>query len=116
MTSLNIQLASALSRTWGVGDEVVVTRLDHDGNVRPWALAAEWSGATLRKIDVDPKDCTLDMESVLENITENTVLVALGLHLIYLGQLMMFERLPILLIDLGQKLLLMRYIMPPFVN
>ena len=78
MTSLNIQLASALSRTWVVGDEVVVTRLDHDGNVRPWALAAEWSGATLRKIDVDPKDCTLDMESVLENITENTVLVALG--------------------------------------
>ena len=78
MTSLNIQLASALSRTWGVGDEVVVTRLDHDGNVRPWALAAEWSGATLRKIDVDPIDCTLDMESVLENITENTVLVALG--------------------------------------
>ena len=78
MTSLNIQLASALSRTWGVGDEVVVTRLDHDGNVRPWALAAEWSGATLRKIDVDPRDCTLDMESLIENITENTVLVALG--------------------------------------
>ena len=47
MTSLNFQLAGALSRTWGPGDEVVVTRLDHDGNVGPWSLAAEWSGAKL---------------------------------------------------------------------
>ena len=59
MTSLNIQLASALSRTWGPGDEVVVTRLDHDGNVRPWSLAAEWSGATLRKVDIYQEDCNL---------------------------------------------------------
>ena len=40
MTSLTIQLASALSRTWGPGDEIVVTRSDHDANVRPWILAA----------------------------------------------------------------------------
>ena len=78
MTSLNIQLASALSRTWGEGDEVVVTKLDHDGNVRPWVLAAEWSGASLRKIDVNPEDCTLDMDSVIESISEKTVLVAVG--------------------------------------
>tara|TARA_B100000686_G_C16792850_1_gene980025 strand:+ start:285 stop:1529 length:1245 start_codon:yes stop_codon:yes gene_type:complete len=78
MTSLNIQLASALSKTWGPGDEVVVTRLDHDGNVRPWSLAAEWSGATLKKIDVNRDDCTLDMGSVVESITESTVLVAIG--------------------------------------
>ena len=65
MTSLNIQLASALSRTWGPGDEVVVTRLDHDGNVRPWSLAAEWSGATLRKVDINQEDCTLDMDCLL---------------------------------------------------
>ena len=78
MTSLNIQLASALSKTWGPGDEVVVTRLDHDGNVRPWSLAAEWSGASLKKIDVNPDDCTLDMESVAESISESTVLVAIG--------------------------------------
>ncbi len=78
MTSLNIQLASALSRTWGEGDEVVVTRLDHDGNVRPWVLAAEWSGATLRKIDVSPVDCTLDSSSIEESMNERTVLVAVG--------------------------------------
>ncbi len=78
MTSLNFQLAGALSRTWGPNDEVVVTRLDHDGNVGPWALAADWSGAKLRKIGINPEDCTLDMESVNEAITERTVLVAVG--------------------------------------
>ena len=78
MTSLNIQLASALSKTWGPGDEIVVTRLDHDANVRPWSLAAEWSGASLKKIEVNPDDCTLDMESVAESISESTVLVAIG--------------------------------------
>ena len=69
MTSLNFQLAGALGRTWGPGDEVVVTRLDHDGNVGPWSLAAEWSGARLRKIDVRREDCTLDMESAKRAIT-----------------------------------------------
>ena len=78
MTSLNIQLASALSKTWGPGDEIVVTRLDHDANVRPWSLAAEWSGASLKKIEVNPDDCTLDMGSVAESISERTVLVAIG--------------------------------------
>ena len=78
MTSLNIQLAGALSRTWSSEDEVVVTRLDHDGNVRPWVLAAKWSGASIRKIDVDPSDCTLDMDSVIESICDRTALVAIG--------------------------------------
>ena len=78
MTSLNFQLANALSRTWGPGDEVVVTKLDHDANVGPWSLAAKWSGATLRKIEINQEDCTLDMESVNELISERTVLVAVG--------------------------------------
>ena len=78
MTSLNIQLASALSKTWGPDDEIVVTKLDHDGNVRPWSLAAEWSGASLKKIEVNPDDCTLDMASMAETITESTVIVAIG--------------------------------------
>ena len=78
MTSLNIQLASALSKTWRPGDEIVVTRLDHDANVRPWSLAAEWSGASLKKVEVNPDDCTLDMKSLAESISESTVLVAIG--------------------------------------
>ncbi len=78
MTSLNIQLATALSRTWGHEDEVVVTKLDHDGNVRPWVLAAEWSGAKIRKVEINPDDCTLDMNSLESCINERTVLVAVG--------------------------------------
>ena len=78
MTSLTIQLASARSRTWGPNDEVVVTRSDHDANVRPWVLAAQWSGATVRWIDIDPADCTLRVETIEESINENTVMVAIG--------------------------------------
>ena len=78
MTSLTIQLASALSRTWGPNDEVVVTRSDHDANDRPWVLAARWSGATVRWIDIDPADCTLRVETIEESINENTVMVAIG--------------------------------------
>ena len=78
MTSLTIQLASALSRTWKSGDEIVVTRSDHDANVRPWVLAAQWSGATVRWIDIDTDDCTHRVESVESSIGESTVLVAIG--------------------------------------
>ena len=78
MTSLNFQLASALSRSWGPGDEVVVTKLDHDANVGPWSLAAKWSGATIRKIEINPDDCTLNMNSAIELISDRTVLVAVG--------------------------------------
>jgi len=78
MTSLTIQLASALSRTWGPGDEVVVTRSDHDANIRPWVLAAKWSDATVRWIEIDPDDCTHITETIDSSINENTVLVAIG--------------------------------------
>ena len=78
MTSLTIQLASALSRTWGPGDEIVVTRSDHDANVRPWVLAAKWSGASIRWIDIDPNDCTYRAETIDSSIGESTVLVAIG--------------------------------------
>ena len=78
MTSLTIQLASALSRTWGPGDEVVVTRSDNDANVRPWVLAAQWSGATVRWIDIDPDDCTHNNETIDTSINDSTVLIAIG--------------------------------------
>ena len=78
MTSLTIQLASALSRTWGPGDEIVVTRSDHDANVRPWVLAAKWSGASIRWIDIDSNDCTYRAETIDSSIGESTVLVAIG--------------------------------------
>src|SRR5687767_14747164 len=48
MTALTYDVSRALARTWAPGDEVVVTRLDHDANVRPWVQAAESAGATVR--------------------------------------------------------------------
>jgi len=78
MTSLTLQLASALGRTWGPEDEVVVTRSDHDANVRPWVLAAQWSGASVRWIDIDPRDCTHRAETIDDSINDSTVMVAIG--------------------------------------
>ncbi|HEV7875571.1 MAG TPA: cysteine desulfurase-like protein [Nocardioides sp.] len=74
MTQLTFDFARTLSRAWGPGDEVVVTRLDHDANIRPWVLAAERTGATLRWLDFDPETAELDdLETVL---TTRTRLVA----------------------------------------
>ena len=53
MTTLTYRLASTLSRAWGPGDEVIVSRLDHDANVRPWVQAAQRAGATVRWAEVD---------------------------------------------------------------
>ena len=62
-TSLLLHLSRSFARTIGPGDTVVVTRLDHDANVRPWVLAARDAGATVRWVDLHPEDATLDLES-----------------------------------------------------
>jgi cysteine desulfurase family protein (TIGR01976 family) len=79
MTTLTFALSRALARTWQVGDEVVVTRLDHDANVTPWVLAATDAGATVRFLDVDPADCTLRLDLLPALLNERTRLVAVGL-------------------------------------
>ena len=56
MTALTYDLARTLAKTWGPGDEVVVTRLDHDANIRPWVQAAEAVGATVRWVGFDRDD------------------------------------------------------------
>ncbi len=53
MTQLTFDLARALAKQWAPGDEVVVTRLDHDADIRPWVVAAEAVGATVRWVDFD---------------------------------------------------------------
>jgi cysteine desulfurase family protein (TIGR01976 family) len=76
MTTLTFQLSRAIARTLRPGDEVVVTRMDHDANVTPWVLAARDAGATVRHVDVHPDDCTLDMEDLGRQLNERTRLVA----------------------------------------
>jgi cysteine desulfurase family protein (TIGR01976 family) len=75
-TSLLLHLSRSIGRTWGPGDEVVVTRLDHDANVRPWILAAADAGATVRWVDVRPDDVTLDLDDLAQVIGPRTKLVA----------------------------------------
>ncbi len=78
MTTLTFALSRALSRTWQAGDEVVVTRLDHDANVTPWVLAARDAGATVRYAEFHREDCTLDLDDLRSKITDRTRLVAIG--------------------------------------
>jgi len=78
MTSLAMALGRSLGRTWTRGDEIIVTRLDHDANVASWLLAAEDAGATVRFVDIDPTDCTLNLEQLREQINPATKWVAVG--------------------------------------
>ena len=78
MTSLTFALARSLARTWSAGDEIVVTRLDHDANVSPWVLAAEDAGATVRFIDLRRDDFTLDLDALRNSLSDRTRLVAVG--------------------------------------
>jgi cysteine desulfurase family protein (TIGR01976 family) len=76
MTALTFDLARTLARDWGAGDEVVVTRLDHDANVRPWVIAAERAGATVRFADFDAGTGELPAAAFGQLVNANTRLVA----------------------------------------
>jgi cysteine desulfurase family protein (TIGR01976 family) len=75
-TSLTYDLARALAKDWRPGDEVVVTRLDHDANIRPWVHAAEAAGATVRWVDFDPATGELSADAVAAVLSDRTRLVA----------------------------------------
>jgi cysteine desulfurase family protein (TIGR01976 family) len=75
-TQLTYDLAHALSAGWGPGDEVVVTRLDHDANIRPWVQAADRAGATVRWADFDPETGELSVPDIAAVLSERTRLVA----------------------------------------
>jgi cysteine desulfurase family protein (TIGR01976 family) len=78
MTTLTLSVSRALARTWQPGDEVVVTRLDHDANVAPWLLAARDSGTIVKWIDIDPEAGTLRLDQLPSLLSRRTRLVAVG--------------------------------------
>jgi cysteine desulfurase family protein (TIGR01976 family) len=78
-TTLLFHLSRSIARELRPGDEVVVTRLDHDANVAPWLLAAEEAGARVRWVDIREEDVTLDEASFDAALTERTRLVAFTL-------------------------------------
>lgn len=76
MTQATYDVARVLSRQWRPGDEVVVTRLDHDSNIRPWVQAVEAVGAEVRWVDFDPATGELDVAGLLATLSDRTRLVA----------------------------------------
>lgn len=77
MTQITMDIARTLAQDWGPGDEVVVSRLDHDADVRPWVIHAERAGATVRWADFDPATGEMAPDDVLRHVTPRTRLVAL---------------------------------------
>ncbi|GCE19804.1 cysteine desulfurase-like protein [Dictyobacter kobayashii] len=78
MTSLTFNISRSIARLLEPGDELVVTRLDHDANIAPWLWIAEDRGCKVRWVDFHAEDCTLDMQAMEEAITPRTKLVAVG--------------------------------------
>ncbi|MFI0353041.1 cysteine desulfurase-like protein [Actinomadura sp. 9N407] len=76
-TQLAYDFSRTLAKTWGPGDEVVVTRLDHDSNIRPWIQAAEQAGATVRWADFDPATGELSPDAIRAVLSDRTRLVAI---------------------------------------
>ncbi|MBD0317777.1 MAG: cysteine desulfurase-like protein [Thermoleophilia bacterium] len=75
MTTLNFSLSRALGRELRAGDEIVVTRLDHDGNVSPWLELARDLELRVRFVEIHD-DCTLDMDDLERRLGERTRVVA----------------------------------------
>ena len=78
MTSLTLAVSRALARNWKQGDELIVTRLDHDANVAPWLAVAKDKGMTVRWLDFDRETGRLNLESLPELLSARTKLVAVG--------------------------------------
>jgi cysteine desulfurase family protein (TIGR01976 family) len=76
MTTLTYRMAAALADTWAPGDEVIVTRLDHDANVRPWVQAAARASAVVRWADPDPVTGELPVAQYADLLSDRTRLVA----------------------------------------
>ncbi|HEX8944314.1 MAG TPA: cysteine desulfurase-like protein [Gemmatimonadaceae bacterium] len=78
MTTLTFHLARALGRQWGAGDEIVITELDHHGNVAPWRALEKDRGVTVRMVKMRTEDGRLDWKDLEAAITPRTKLLAIG--------------------------------------
>ena len=76
-TQLTYDFSRTLAKNWKAGDEIVVSRLDHDSNIRPWIQAAEAVGATVRWAEFDIETSELTVQAVEAVLSANTKLVAI---------------------------------------
>ena len=78
MTTLTLHMSRSVSRTWQAGDEIVVTRLDHDANITPWVLAAQDRGVKVRWVNFNKEEGTLDLDEMRAALQGNPRLLAVG--------------------------------------
>jgi cysteine desulfurase family protein (TIGR01976 family) len=78
MTTLTLHISRSISREWKEGDEIVVTRLDHDANVTPWVLAAQDRGVKVNWVDFDVEDGTLRLDDLQRALERKPRLLAVG--------------------------------------
>lgn len=78
MTTLTLAVSRALARRWSAGDELIITRLDHDANVAPWLAVAADRGMTVRWLDFDPASGRLCLDQLPGMLSDRTRLVAVG--------------------------------------
>jgi cysteine desulfurase family protein (TIGR01976 family) len=79
MTTLTMAFSRGLGRALKPGDEIVLSRMDHDANISPWLLLAEDRGLTVRWMDFDPGTYEFPEDALRKVLTDRTRLVALGL-------------------------------------
>jgi len=78
MTTITLHISRSISREWKEGDEIVVTRLDHDANVTPWVLAAQDKGVKVDWVDFDVEDGTLNLGDLQKALERKPKLLAVG--------------------------------------
>jgi cysteine desulfurase family protein (TIGR01976 family) len=78
MTSLTFALSRSIGRTLKPGDEIILTRLDHDANYSPWHLMAQDVGVSVHTVDINDVDCTLNLDDFEKHLSHRTKLVAVG--------------------------------------
>ena len=78
MTTLTRHISRSISRTWNPGDEIVVTRLDHDANVTPWVLAAQDRGCNVNWVGFDVEDGTLNLDELQKALDRKPRFLAVG--------------------------------------
>ncbi len=78
MTTLTLHISRSLARNLNPGDEIVITRLDHDANISPWLLVAEDRGCKVTWIDFDVEDCTLKLDEFEKALERKPKIVAFG--------------------------------------
>lgn len=101
MTTLTFAVSRAIGRTLREGDEIVVTRLDHDANVAPWLALQEERGAVVRWVEIRPDDCTLDMAGLQRALGRRTRVVAVGMASNAVGTINPISRIVAMAHDVG---------------